>query len=151
MGNGKMLGAMLKFMVDAHDGQFDKGGIPYCLHPLKVMHYLKTDDEELMCIALGHDVVEDTDATYEDLRNIGMSERVIDGIRRLTKVPGQTYAEYKEQVLRSKDAMLVKRADLRHNTDIRRLKGTTDKDKARMSKYHDFYIEIELALWRLDE
>lgn len=151
MKKGEMLAAMLVFATNKHAGQFDKGDTPYILHPLKVMHYLKTDDEELMCIALGHDVVEDTDATYEDLRNIGMSERVIDGIRRLTKVPGQTYAEYKEQVLRSKDAMLVKRADLRHNTDIRRLKGTTDKDQARMSKYHDFYMEIELKLWRLDE
>ncbi len=151
MKKGEMLASMLVFATNQHAGQFDKGGMPYILHPLKVMHYLKTDDEELMCMALGHDVIEDTTATYEDLRNIGMSERVIDCIRRLTKLPGQTYAEYKAQVLGSKDSMLVKRSDLRHNTDIRRLKGTTEKDHARTAKYHEFYMEIEHELWKYDE
>lgn len=44
---GEMLSAMLNIMVNAHAGQYDKGGQPYALHPLKVMHYLKTEDEEL--------------------------------------------------------------------------------------------------------
>jgi len=137
-----MLDKMLVIVTNAHHGQFDKGGNPYILHPLKVMHYLKSDDEELMCIALGHDVVEDTSVTYKDLRLAGISERVISGIRAMTKQPGQTYDEYKEQVFANKDAMRVKMADLRHNTDIRRLKGVTDKDIARMAKYHTFYLEI---------
>jgi (p)ppGpp synthase/HD superfamily hydrolase len=110
------------------------------------MHYLKTTDEELMCIALGHDVVEDTDVTYQDLRAAGMTDRVINGIRALTKQPGQTYEEYKQGVFVSRDAMLVKSADLRHNTDIRRLKGVTEKDIARMAKYHTFYLEIQSRL-----
>jgi len=143
---GEMLSIMIKIMVDAHYGQFDKGGLPYCCHPLKVMHYLKTDDEELMCIALGHDVVEDTSVTYKDLRDAGISERVINGIRALTKVPGQTYDEYKEGVFASEDAMRVKMADLRHNTDIRRLKGVSEKDIARMAKYHQFFMEIKAKL-----
>jgi (p)ppGpp synthase/HD superfamily hydrolase len=146
MKKGEMLGKMIKLMVDAHDGQFDRGGQPYCCHPLKVMHYLKTTDEELMCIALGHDVVEDTDVTYQDLRAAGMTDRVINGIRALTKQPGQTYEEYKQGVFASRDAMLVKCADLRHNTDIRRLKGVTEKDIARMAKYHTFYLEIQSRL-----
>jgi len=146
MKKGEMLGKMIKLMVDAHDGQFDRGGQPYCCHPLKVMHYLKTTDEELMCIALGHDVVEDTDVTYQDLRAAGMTDRVINGIRALTKQPGQTYEEYKQGVFASRDAMLVKSADLRHNTDIRRLKGVTEKDIARMAKYHTFYLEIQSRL-----
>ena len=146
MKKGEMLGKMIKLMVDAHDGQFDRGGQPYCCHPLKVMHYLKTTDEELMCIALGHDVVEDTDVTYQDLRAAGMSERVINGIRALTKQPGHTYDEYKESVFANRDAMLVKSADLRHNTDIRRLKGVTEKDIERVAKYHKFYLEIQARL-----
>lgn len=40
----------------------------------------------------------------------------------------------------------VKMADLRHNTDIRRLKGVTEKDIARMAKYHQFYMEIKAKL-----
>lgn len=146
MKKGEMLGKMLVIATNAHAGQFDRGGNPYILHPLKVMHYLKTDDEELMCMALGHDVIEDTSVTYKDLRDVGITERVIDGIRALTKVPGQTYDEYKEGVFANKDAMQVKMADLRHNTDIRRLKGVSEKDVARMVKYQLFYSEIKAKL-----
>lgn len=146
MKKGEMLGKMLVLVTNAHAGQFDRGGNPYILHPLKVMHYLKTDDEELMCIALGHDVVEDTSVTYKDLRDAGISERVIGGIRSLTKVPGETYDEYKERVFANTDAMRVKLADLRHNTDIRRLKGVSEKDIARMAKYHVFFMEIKARL-----
>ena len=146
MKKGDMLGTMLVIATNAHAGQFDRGGAPYILHPLKVMHYLKSDDEELMCMALGHDVIEDTSVTYRDLRDAGISERVIAGICALTKLPGQTYEEYKAGVFASEDAMRVKLADLRHNTDIRRLKGVTEKDIARMSKYHMFYMEIKSRL-----
>ena len=146
MRKGEMLDKMLMIATKAHHGQFDKGGNPYILHPLKVMHYLKTDDEELMCMALGHDVVEDTPVTYKELREAGMSERVIDGIRALTKQPGQTYDEYKQGVFANVDAMKVKMADLRHNTDIRRLKGVTEKDLARMAKYQMFYLELKARL-----
>ena len=146
MRKGEMLDKMLMIATKAHHGQFDKGGNPYILHPLKVMHYLKTDDEELMCMALGHDVVEDTPVTYKELREAGMSERVIEGIRALTKQPGQTYDEYKQGVFATVDAMKVKMADLRHNTDIRRLKGVTEKDLARMAKYQMFYLEIKARL-----
>ena len=146
MRKGEMLAQMLHIATTAHHGQFDRGGNPYILHPLRVMSFLKTDDEELQCIALGHDVIEDTNTTYKDLRDAGISERVIDGIRALTKQPGQTYEEYKAGVFASEDAMRVKICDLRHNTDIRRLKGVTEKDIARMAKYHQFYMEIRAKL-----
>lgn len=143
---GEMLSAMLNIMVNAHAGQYDKGGQPYALHPLKVMHYLKTEDEELQCIALGHDVIEDTDVTYQDLIDAGMSNRVVEGIRAMTKQRGQTLAEYKVQVMANFDAIRVKLRDLRHNSDIRRLKGATEKDFARAAKYHVFYLELTAAL-----
>lgn len=143
MHKGEMISNMLHIATNAHHGQFDRGGQPYILHVLKVMHYLKSDDEELNCIALGHDVVEDTKITYAELREAGMTERVIDGIRLLTKVPGQTLDEYKQGVFSSTDAMRVKLCDLRHNSDIRRLKGITERDLERMQKYHQFYTEIK--------
>lgn len=142
MKKGEMLGKMLVLVTNAHAGQYDRGGSPYILHPLKVMHYLKSNDEELQCIALGHDVVEDTDVTYRDLRDAGISDRVIKGIAALTKQPGQTLEEYKAGVFANRDAMLVKQADLRHNTDVRRLKGITEKDIARMARYQEFYMEL---------
>lgn len=146
MKRGEMLDKALLIATNAHHGQFDKGGTPYILHPLKVMHYLKSMDEELMCMALLHDVVEDTNVTYKDLREAGISERVIAALKCLTKQPGQTLEEYKEVVFGSEDAMRVKMADLRHNSDIRRLKGVTEKDLARMAKYHLFYLEIKARL-----
>lgn len=146
MKRGEMLGKMLLIATNAHANQFDKGGAPYILHPLKVMHYLKTDDEELQCIALGHDVIEDTDVTYKELREANISERVIAGIDALTKRPGETYEDYKERVFSNRDAMKVKLCDLRHNTDIRRLKGVREKDLDRMAKYQRFYLEIQAKL-----
>lgn len=142
MTKGAMLDKMIVLATTAHAGQFDKGGRPYILHPLRVMSFLKSDDEELQCIAIGHDVVEDTHVTYADLRNAGMSERVVAGIAALTKQKGETYVEYKEKVFANEDAMRVKMCDLRHNSDIRRLKGVTQKDIERMAKYHVFYLEI---------
>ena len=143
---GVMLSKAIQIATNAHNGQFDRGGNPYILHPLKVMHYLKSTDEELQCIALLHDVIEDTSVTYCDLLSEGMSIRVIEAVRALTKQPGFNYADYKQQVFANKDAMLVKMADLRHNTDIRRLKGVSDKDIARMAKYHEFYMELQIKL-----
>jgi GTP diphosphokinase / guanosine-3',5'-bis(diphosphate) 3'-diphosphatase len=151
MKKGEMLSKMILIATNAHDGQFDRGGTPYILHPMKVMHYLKTNDEELQCIALGHDVIEDTKVTYRDLRDAGISERVINGIRALTKVPGQTYEEYKEEVFSNVDAMKVKMCDLRHNTDVRRLKGVTEKDILRMEKYQRFYLEILSKLHEVEK
>jgi hypothetical protein len=61
-------------------------------------------------------------------------------------MPGQTYDEYKENVFANEDAMRVKMADLRHNTDIRRLKGVTQKDLDRMAKYNRFFLELQAKL-----
>ena len=151
MKKGELLGKMLVIATNAHAGQYDRGGKPYILHPLKVMHYLKSDDEELQVIALGHDVIEDTSVTYQDLRDAGFTDRIINGIRGLTKLPGQTYDEYKQQVFANRDSMLVKSSDLRHNSDIRRLKGVTEKDIARIAKYHQFYLEIQAQLNEQDK
>lgn len=142
---GEMLGQLIVLATQAHAGQYDKGGKPYILHALAVMARLP-DDEELQCIGVCHDVIEDTDKTYEDLRAAGASERVIDGVRRVTKQRGQTYEEYQEEVFGSLDAMLVKEADLTENSDIRRLKGVTEKDIQRMAKYHRFYLSIQQKL-----
>ena len=144
MRKGELLNKMLVLATTRHAGQFDRGGNPYILHPLKVMYYLKSNDEELQCIALAHDLVEDTDTTYAELQEMGFTDRIIQGIAALTKQPGESYDEYKLRVKANPDAVKVKMADLRHNTDIRRLKGVTDKDLARMEKYHRFYLELRM-------
>ncbi|AGR48128.1 putative metal-dependent phosphohydrolase [Sinorhizobium phage phiM12] len=142
----QMLNSALLVAAVAHDGQFDKAGKPYLLHVLRVFQNLESDDEELNCIGVLHDVIEDTDTTYAQLREIGMSERVIDAVKLLTKVRGQTADEYLDGILTSVDAMLVKLADLTDNMDLRRLKGVTDKDMKRMNKYVLMYHAIDNEL-----
>ena len=139
---GEMLNKMLVIATNAHQNQFDKGGSPYILHPLAVMYLLDNPDEEQQCIALGHDIVEDCGITYLELAEAGITERIIAGIRALTKVPGETHEEYKAKVKANPDAVKVKIADLTHNTDIRRLKGVSQKDMARMERYFHFYMEL---------
>lgn len=144
MKNNELLDIAISIAVEAHAGQFDKGGVPYILHPLKVMHYTKSTDIEVMCIAVLHDAVEDNkNITYEYLRNRGLTERIISGIMCLTKVPGESYEEYKAKVKSNADAIVVKKADLRHNSDIRRLKGVREKDIERIANYQRFFLELE--------
>lgn len=146
MKKGYMLSTAIKIATNAHDGQYDRGGNPYILHPLRVMSFLKSQDEEILCIAVLHDVVEDSSVSWSDLREACMSERVIEAVRALTKIPGQSYDEYREAVFANRDAMIVKLADLRHNTDIRRLKGVTVRDRERMARYHEFAFDIQTRL-----
>lgn len=143
MQKGQMIGKMIVLATNAHAGQFDKGGRPYILHPLSVMHILNSDDEELQCMAVGHDLLEDTDTTLEQLVEAGMTQRVIEGILAVTKMPGESKDTYKAKVMASQDAMRVKKADLKHNSDFSRLKGVKEKDFARMATYMLFYQEIE--------
>lgn len=144
---GQMLSKMISLATERHAGQFDKGGRPYILHPLTVMHRLRTDDEELQCIAVGHDLIEDTDTSEYGLLQLGFSERVVKAILCLTKFKGEDERQYREAVKSNPDAVRVKIEDLRHNSDIRRLKGVTEKDIARMVRYHEFYLELKaLAL-----
>lgn len=139
----EMLSKAILIATNAHAGQFDKGGSPYIMHCIKVTHYTHSTDPEILAIAMLHDVIEDTDVTYKDFRVFGMSERVIEGVRALTKVPGESYEGYKARVKMNPDSRIVKMADLRHNCDIRRLKDVTQKDIARVAKYHKFYLELK--------
>jgi guanosine-3',5'-bis(diphosphate) 3'-pyrophosphohydrolase len=147
MKKGEILSKAIHIAVNAHHGQFDRGGNPYILHPLKVMALLNSTDEELQAIAVLHDVVEDCKAvTWKTLEDKGMSARITTALKLLTKIPGQSYEEYVAGVLSNVDAMLVKKADLTHNSDISRLKGISQKDIERVTKYHKFYLEIEANL-----
>ncbi len=111
--NQLLLSAAIEFAGICHKGQFDKSGAPYLLHSLKVMHYLKSKDEELNCIAVLHDTIEDFYIQKETdieavrrlcengvvaLRSVGMTERVIRGVSLLTKVPWKTEDEYYEEL-----------------------------------------------------
>lgn len=145
---GEQLSAIITLAAAKFINRFDLQGQPYVLHCLKVMHYLKSNDEELQCIAVGHDLLEDTDVTAEELAEI-VSERVIFGIKLLTHTENLSYDEYIERIIDSAsvDAMRVKLADLRHNSDIRRLKGIGPKDAQRLDRYARAYTKITAKLY----
>lgn len=121
----------------------DKAGKPYILHCLRVMNSVDQNDEELMCIAVLHDVPEDCpDIKFDDLRAMGFSPRVVDAVRLLTHDKNFSYDEYIQQVALNQDARKVKLADLRDNSDITRLKGLRKKDFDRMQKYHRAFVYL---------
>jgi len=133
------LGKAIKIASEAFENTKDKGGYFYILHCLHVMNQMDTNDEELMIIAVLHDLVEDTDYTLEDLRVMGFSDRVIYGVQALTHEDDIPYMDYIKRISFNDDARKVKMADLRHNSDIMRMKGLRQKDFTRLEKYHVAY------------
>lgn len=144
--NFNLLATAIAFAAQKHVGQTDQGGKPYILHPLRMMMRLRTNDEELMAICVLHDVVEDCKVTYEELRSIGMTDRVINGVKALTKISGETYDEFLGRNMKNIDALRVKREDLKDNSDITRLKGITLKDVERMEKYMKAFDKLDKFL-----
>ena len=139
-----MLGKAIAIASKEFADKTDKGGKPYILHCLHVMHKVGPDDHELMIIAVLHDLVEDTDWTFDMLRDEGFSERVLIALRLLTHYPighseGKTYDDYIKSIATNEDARKVKMEDLKHNSDITRMKGLRKKDFDRLEKYHRSY------------
>ncbi len=131
--------------TNAHQGQFDKGGKPYILHPLHLMNQLMFD-VPLAVIAVLHDVVEDGVYTFDDLVAEGFSDRVLAALILLTHNDLDDYLEdYIPKICSNHDAIRVKRKDLEHNSDITRLKSVRDKDLERLQKYHAAFTMLTEA------
>lgn len=97
----------------AHFGQKDKVGKAYIFHPLRIM--LKMHDDVSKMVALLHDVLEDTAFTAKHLELLGYSKVVVDNVVNITKVKGETYAEYLLRVKSSHISLAVKKEDLLDN------------------------------------
>ena len=88
-----MLESAIATAAKAHEGQTDKAGKPYILHPLRVMLNVKGCIPE-QCAAVLHDVIEDTDITAEALLELGFSKEVVDAVVLLTRSKDEDYMEY---------------------------------------------------------
>ena len=123
----------MKLCFRAHKEQTDKSGIPYVFHPIHLAEQMET--EAAVCVALLHDVVEDTDYTLEDLRAMGFNQNVIEAIRLMTHAEGVPYLDYVAKIKENPIARAVKLADLAHNSDLTRLDTVDEKAMARVQKY----------------
>ena len=141
-----MLEKAAKLAEKAHQGQVDKGGQPYILHPGRVMEQCETDTDKI--VALLHDVMEDTPYTLEDLRQEGFSEEVLEALLCLTHREGESYMAYIGRVCENPLAARVKYADLQDNMDLRRIPEPTERDFARLEKYKGAKARIEKVLGR---
>lgn len=122
----------MKIAYDAHYGQVDKSGVPYIYHPIHLAEQMQTEEECI--VALLHDVVEDTEITFEQLEK-EFSDTVIQALKLLTHDKSTDYMEYVRNLKHNPIARKVKLADLRHNSDVTRIEKITEKDVKRQEKY----------------
>jgi hypothetical protein len=136
-----MLEKAIQIAVSAHKEQVDKSEQPYILHLIRVMDAGETEQEKICGIL--HDLVEDTDWTFEKLENEGFSEEIISALKCVTKQENEDYAAFIGRVKTNPLAIKVKLNDLRDNMDITRLFYITEKDRERLNKYLKAYQELK--------
>ena len=123
----------LKLCFEAHKDQTDKSGLPYVFHPFHLAEQMP--DEKTTVVALLHDVIEDTDYTLDDLKNMGFLDDILSAIALMTHDDGVPYMEYIALIKKNPIAKMVKLADLRHNSNMSRLDKVTAHDRERTEKY----------------
>lgn len=128
------LSLAIKIATKAHDGQEDKGGAPYILHPLRVMMAVSDPRERIAAVL--HDVAENCpEWPLERLRQQHFSGAVCDALDALTRRPNEDYWDFIDRCAADPIARVVKMADLKDNQDLSRIKRPTEKDADRVRKY----------------
>ena len=126
----------MKVAYEAHHGQTDRSGTPYIFHPFHVAEQM--DDELSVCTALLHDVIEDTEITFEDLTG-EFPEEVVEALRCLTRDKNKNYFDYIRNLRKNPIAKKVKQADLLHNSDVTRLSDCENMSAEQISRLHGRY------------
>lgn len=126
----------------AHHGQLDYNGIPYIFHPIHLAEQM--DDEISCCVALLHDVVEDTAVTLADLE-LEFPPAVTQAVDLLTHREGVDYFDYVRSLRANPIAVKVKLADIAHNADQTRCigSGLASDD---LSRWRDKYRKAQEIL-----
>lgn len=103
--------------VQAHNGQVDKNGIPYICHPIAVAN--KCHTSTAACIAMLHDVLEDTKVTATDLLAMGVDPYIVKCVEKLTHRKDTPYLDYIQGIIDTGvyNVISVKYADLCDNVD----------------------------------
>jgi (p)ppGpp synthase/HD superfamily hydrolase len=123
----------IEIAVSAHKGQIDKSGNPYILHPLRIMFSLESEEEKIVGVL--HDVVEDSDWGFDNLRKEGFSDTVMEALKSVTEIDGEDYSDFIERAYKNPIGRNVKIADISDNLDIKRISEPTERDFERLKKY----------------
>ena len=137
----KLTKKAMKLSFEAHKNQTDKNGMPYIFHPIHLAEQMV--GEECICVALLHDVVEDTDMTFEQLEQEGFPAEVIEALKLMTHDKSVPYMDYIKNIRSNHIAAEVKLADLRHNSDLTRLDAVDEKALRRYEKYQQAIALLE--------
>lgn len=125
--NNYQLQLALQIAYAAHEGQVDKAGASYILHCVRVADAMTTSDEKI--VALLHDIVEDTEITFEYLERAGFSEEVVNAVKAITRELEESYNDYMRRVVKNELAYKVKLADMMDNSDVTRFKTGATKEQ----------------------
>ena len=129
--------------AQAHQGQKDRYGVNYILHPLRVM--LRFESETEMIVAILHDVIEKTEWTLEKLREQGFNDTVLKAVNLLTRQDEQPYMEYIEKLRGNRIARKVKIADIEDNMNPRRMGTLSDENLEKLARLHKAWIILKQA------
>ena len=99
-----------EYAKEKHSGQKRKDGTPYIEHPVKVAKMLKEHGDGYVIAGLFHDLLEDTDATEEEILMLSSPE-VLKAVRLVTKEKGYNMDDYIRRILEDPMAKAVKNAD----------------------------------------
>ncbi|MQG91085.1 GTP pyrophosphokinase [Pseudomonas sp. MN1F] len=119
----------------AHEGQYDKGGAAYILHPLRVMMRVSTPEQRI--VAVLHDVIEDTSLTLSDLAREGFPLKILAALLALSRNKGESYQDFVVRLGSDPLARTVKLADLADNSDLSRIPAPGPADLARLARYRE--------------
>ena len=133
----------LRICFDCHKNQVDKTGLPYVFHPFHLAEQM-TDEISTIC-ALLHDVVEDTELTFDDLEKKGFPAEVTDVLRLLTHADDVPYFDYIEKISHNPIARQVKLADLAHNSDLSRM-NDSEIDEWAIKRTEKYKKAIEMLI-----
>ena len=139
----------IELAARAHAGQTDKQGLPYILHPLRVLMGVESDEARI--IAVLHDTLEDTNLTEDDLRREGFSEAIIAGVLAVTHRRDESYADYVVRCSRLEAARQVKLSDLADNSRLDRVLMRPDRLKSDLARVRRYLLSYQFLTGQLNE
>lgn len=136
-----LLERAIQIAVDAHRGDRGRDGLPYILHPLRVMDAVRPWGDGVMIVGVLHDVVEKSDWTLDGLRRAGIPDELVEAVDALTKRASEEadgedgYFRFVMRAAGDGIAALVKRADLRDNLATAMQAPPDRRDEARVARW----------------